>query len=520
MFRSSREVWLTVGLLLAVTGCSKRGPAVATPIATHVLHVSQRNEPGDLDPAHVTLPDEFFVIRALSEGLLTPNPSGGEPLPAAAERYEISADRLTYTFHLRDARWSDGEPVTADDFVASYRRVLTPGTASPKANVFFPVKHARDFLRGAITDFYAVGFRATDAHTLVVTLAQPNPRFLFYVASGPWIPTNPRVVEKFGRAWTRPENFVGNGPYVLAEWRPQQRIVVRKNPAYHDTAAVLLDEIQFLRFDDGDSEERSFRTGQVDVTMDVPRTKLAVYAKDHPDELHSIGLAETRFLTFNTQRSSLTDARVRRALSLTIDRQRIVEHVTLGGQQPAVRLVPPALAIAEANQKAQAGDSTEARQLLAAAGFPDGKNFPKLELSAWSQSQVPVLEAIQQMWKQELGIEVGIVVRDVKVHVAALMAGNYDIGFITAIPDVADAADLLNRFAASAPENYPHWTDTAYDQALAVGDYAAAESRLLESAAIAPLYFNSHHWLQSPHVNGWREDALWTRYYTSVSIDR
>ncbi len=520
MFRSSREVRLAAGLLLALTGCSKPEPKAAAPVATHILHVSQRNEAGDLDPARATLPDEFFVIRALSEGLLAPSPDGGTPLPAAAERYEVSEDRLTYTFHLREARWSNGEPVVADDFVASYRRVLTPGTASPKANVFFPVKHARDFLRGAITDFYAVGFRATDAHTLVVTLAEPNPRFPYYVASGTWIPTNPRVVEKFGRTWTRPENFVGNGPYVLTEWRPQQRIVVRKNPAYHDPAAVQLDEIQFLRFDDGDSEERSFRTGQVDVTMDVPRTKLAAYAKEHPDELHRIGLAETRFLTFNTQRSALADARVRRALSLAIDRQRIVEHVTLGGQQPAVRLVPPALAAADANQKAQTEEASEAAQLLVAAGFPGGKNFPKLELSAWSPSQVPVLEAIQQMWKQELGIEVGLVVRDVKVHVAALMAGNYDIGFMTAIPDVADAADVLNRFAAGAPENYPHWTDTEYDQALAVGDYPTAESRLLESAAIAPLYFNSHHWLQSPHVHGWREDALWTRYYTGVSIDR
>ncbi len=520
--------------LIALTGCAKRETAAAS-APTRILRVSQRNEPADLDPARVTLPDEFFVIRALGEGLLAPDPAGGAPLPAAAESFEVSPDGLGYTFHLRDTRWSNGEPVTASDFVESYRRALTPGTTAPKANVFFPVQRARDFLRGTIADFAAVGFRAPDAHTLVISLAQPTPRFPYYVASGPWIPVNPRVVKKFGRAWTRSGNFVGNGPFTLTEWRPQQRIVVKKNPAYRDAAAVLLDEIQFVRFDDGDAEERAYRAGQIDVTMDVPRTKLDTYARDRPAELHRVPLAETRFLTFNTQRPPLTDARVRRALSLAIDRRKIVERVILGGQEPTAHLVPPSLlqggdgspsrpGFVESNAGTQDGSESrphlaEARRLLAAAGFADGKSFPKLELSAWSHSQTPVLEAIQQMWKQELGIEVSLAVRDAKVHVSALIHGDYDIGFMTAIPDVADAADLLACFANGSPENYPHWVDADFSRALATGDHAAAEQRLLESAAIAPLYFNTHHWLQSPRVHGWREDALWTRFYPGVSID-
>jgi oligopeptide transport system substrate-binding protein len=515
----NRKLIALAALVVLFTSCAKREPAAMSATA-RVLRVSQRNEAADLDPARVTLPDEFFIIRALSEGLLVPDPAGGAPLPAAAERFESSADRLTYTFHLRDARWSNGEPVTAADFVESYHRLLTPATAAPKANVFFVVKNARDFLRGAITDFFAVGFRATDARTLVVTLAQPNPRFPFYVASGPWIPVNPRTVARYGRTWTQPGHFVGNGPFTLAEWRPQQRIVVKKNPAYRDAARVQLDEIQFLRFDDGDSEERSYRAGQLDVTMDVPRTKLEFYARDRPAELHRVALAETRFLTLNTRRPALADSRVRRALSLAIDRKKIVDLILLGGQEPAVRLVPPALRAPGGSALAPSeSDPAEARRLLADAGFADGKKFPQLELSAWSRSQTPVLEAIQQMWRRELGLGVTLTVRDAKVHVAALTSGDYDIGLMTAIPVVADAADLLNRFAAGAPENYPHWTNADYDRALAAADLDAAEQRLLDSAAIAPLYFNTHNWLMSPRVRGWREDALWTRFYSGVYLD-
>ena len=320
---------------------------------------------------------------------------------------------------------------------------------------------------------------------------------------------------------------MGNGPFTLAEWRPQQRIVVKKNSTYRAATAVHLDEIQFIRFDDGDSEERAYRAGQIDITMDVPRTKLATYAQERPAELQRAALAETRFLTFNTRRPPLTDARVRRALSLAIDRKKITEHVLLGHQEPTTRLVPPTLVgrafrptpTSEMSPDLSPTDLAEARRLLAEAGFPGGKKFPRLELSAWSHSQTTVLEAIQQMWKLELGLDVALAVRDAKVHVSALRSGDYDIGFITAIPDVADAADLLNRFTAGASENFPQWTDIDFDRALADGDFAAAEQRLLDSAAIAPLYFNTHHWLTSPHVHGWREDALWTRFYSNVFLD-
>ncbi len=536
VLRASRSTLAAFAFLTALlAGCSRQeSSAPPPPPPQHILRISQRNEPADLDPATASLPDELFIIRALSEGLVTPAPDNGAPEPAAAESWEVSADGLTYTFHLRsNAQWSNGAPVTAADFVASYRRVLTPATAAPKAPLFFMVKNARAFATGQLNDFSAVGFWAPSPLTLVVTLERPMPQFLRYVASGPWIPVNPRIVTALGRHWTRPGNFVGNGAFTLEEWRPQQRIVVRKNPSYHAADHIHLDEIQFIAFDSGDTEERAFRSGQLDITMAIPFAKLETYWTERPDEAHRAPLAETRYLTFNTLRAPLNDIRVRRALSLALDRARLAEKVVRAGQEPAFRMVPPVLRGADDHDSHLLGGGEEniatARELLAAAGFPNGRGFPRLELSGWTIGP-PVTEAIQEMWKKELGIDVKLLTREAKVHVAALRAGLYDIGFITAIPDVPDAINLLDDFTTGSPGNYPHWSDARYDELMAAAAQAPeaaeqaarlrdAEARLLEQCPVAPLYFNTTNWLMRANVQGWHQDAFWTRFYHDVYLD-
>jgi oligopeptide transport system substrate-binding protein len=519
-----------LALLPLLAGCAKSAPPAAG--STQILRISQRNEPADLDPATASLPDELFIIRALSEGLVVPAPDLAPPQPAAAESWAISADGLVYTFHLRGhAQWSNRAPVTAEDFVASYRRALDPATAAPKAPLFFMVKNARAYATGQLADFSAVGFHAAGPLTLVVTLEHPMPRFLYYVASGPWIPVNPRVVARAGRLWTRPGSFVGNGAFTLVEWRPHQRIVVRKNPAYHGAARIRLDEIRFIAFDNGDAEERAFRAGQLDVTMAIPFTKLETYHRDRPDEANRAPLAETRYLAFNTTRAPLSDVRVRRALSLAVDRPRLVEKVLHGGQEPAYRLVPAELRSPADHDLRLAGvgaDPATARELLAAAGFPGGRGFPRLELSSWAGTAV--CEAIQAMWKKELGIEVTLLSREAKVHLAALREGNYDIGFITAIPDVPDAANLLGDFTTDSPGNYPQWSDARYDLLITGTEHLSdhtrqaarlheAEVRLLGECPLAPLYFNTTNWLMRSNVQGWHQDALWTRFYQDVYLD-
>jgi oligopeptide transport system substrate-binding protein len=517
-------------LFVAILSSCTKHPGAA---ADHVLRISQRSEPADLDPATASLPDEFFIIRALGEGLFVPSSDNGAPRPGLAASCDVSPDGLAYTFHLREnLRWSSGEPLTADDLVASFRRTLTPATAAPKAHLFFAVKNARAFATGALADFSQVGFRAPDERTLEITLEHPTSRFLHYVASGPWIPVNPRVVARHGRAWTKPETHVGCGPFVLAEWRPQQRIVVRRNPHYHAAASVHLDAIEFLRLDNDETEERAFRAAQVDVTLTVPKSKIATYAREHPGELHRAPLAETRFLAFNTRHAPLSDPRVRRALALAIDRPRLIDRVLLGGQEAAHRFLSPALRFGTESVLPfeLRHDPDRARRLLAEAGFPDGRNFPRLELTAWSPSQVPVLETLQAMWRDTLGIEIAIATRETKVHLASLVAGTYDLAFMTTLLDVADPVAVLGDFATGATNNFPHWHSDEFDRLIAEAVrqpgpaaqsplLARAEELLLEAAPVAPLYFNSQHWLMSPRVHGWRQDGLWHRDYTALRLD-
>ena len=513
-----------------LTSCSKRE---APSDNGQVLRISQRNEPATLDPQLATLPDEFFVIRALSEGLLTPAPGGGAPQPAIAVNWVVSPDERTYTFELRSgARWSNGDPVTAADFVYSIHRILSPALAAPKAPLFFQLKNAGAFHAGREKDFSAVGVRALGDQRLEFTLEEPAADFLAMVASGPWIPVHAATIEQYGRMdqrgtdWTRPGNYVGNGPFVLTSSVLNQVIVVARNQKYWDAPHVNLQEVRFLAYDNGDSEERAFRAGQLDVTLSVPFSKLATYRRAQPPVLRTSPLHETRYLALNTRRPPLNNESVRRALGLALNRTALVEKVLMGGQQPAFPFIPPGLGGYQPHWRI-GEDPGEARRLLREAGFPDGRGFPKLELTTWVNT--PVLEAIQQMWRSELGIEVTIAPREARTHLAALVAGNYDLALVTAIPDYNGASDLLTDLTSGNPSNYPHWSSVEFDQLVAAGGqsgsvslrttaYQRAEKLLLDEMPLIPLYFNAKNFLIRPAVQGWQEDALWTRFYKNVSL--
>lgn len=523
-------LWVLCVLWVPWTGCTKRDPASAP-----VLRLSQRNEPATLDPQLATLPDEYFTARALFEGLTVPNPAGGDPLPGVAERWESSPDGLTWTFHLRaDAKWSNGDPVTAQDFIWSFRRILTPSLAAAKAPLLFAIRNARAYVQGGITDFSAVGLAAPNAHTLVVILEHPAPYLPALAATGAWLPVHPATLERHGPGrdsrWSEPGHLVGNGPYTLAGWNRAQFIELRQNPHYWDRASVHVPMLRFAIFDNNDAEERAFRAGQIDVTMTVPAARLEHYEQNEPALLRRQPLYETRYLALNTTRPPLNDPRVRHALSLAVDRRALTGRVLKGGQEPAETLIPPGLGgyPRPAAPAGQPDAAAEARRLFAEAGFPDGRGFPRLEFSTWTNT--PVLEAIQQMWRQALGIETAIVLREGRVHLGALAAGEFDLALMPFIPDFDHPQDLLAELLSTSPTNYGRWQNPAYDRLLAETarvlhpppgnvHFRAPEKLLLEAMPVIPLYFSSQNYLVSPRVRGWRSDPLWTRTYKHVTLD-
>lgn len=525
-----RFLWALCVPWVLSAGCAKREPT--TP-ASQPLRLSQRNEPATLDPQLATLPDEYFPARALFEGLTTPAPDGGAPRPGVAERWESSPDGLTWTFHLRaDAKWSNGSPVTAQDFLYSFRRILTSSLGAAKAPLFFAVKNARAYLRGEVTDFSAVGFAAPADRTLVVTLEHPAAWLPALAATGAWLPVHrPTLLqhgEGRGSRWSDAGNLVGNGPYTLAAWQRAQQIEFHKNPLYWNRTAVHIPVIRLVMFDNNDAEERAFRAGQIDVTMTVPATRLDHYVKNEPALLRRQPLHETRYLALNTRRGPLADVRVRQALALALDRAALVTNVLKGGQQPTAALIPAGLGgLAPAAPLPVAADPAEARRLLAEAGFPDGRGFPRLEFSTWTNT--PVLEAIQQMWQQNLGITTAITLREGRAHLGALAAGDFDLALMPLIPDYDDPSDAFGEFLSDSPSNYGRWSHPGYDRevidagrtldaAARLARYHTAEKILREEMPAIPLYLSSQNHLVSSRVQGWRSDRLWTRYYQGITL--
>ncbi len=316
-----------LSFVLWFAGCARRETPASAGLRTQTLLVGNAAEPTDLDPQTTTVLTDQLIAVALFEGLTALDEQSTQPVPAAAERWEVSPDGLAWTFHLRDGlKWSNGEPLTAADFIQSWRRVLSPAFAGENAWYLYAVKNAEAFNSGKLTDAGAVGFAAPDARTIVIRLERPTPYLPALVSLPAWFPVNPRVVEKSGgmaqrgTAWTRAGNHVSNGPFQLKEWTPNARIVVEKNPNYWDAARTTLRQIVFTPIENPDVEERNFRAGQLHVTFNLPVDKIAGWRTHDAAKLRLDPIEQANFLRFNTTRPPLADARVRRPHSRATDR--------------------------------------------------------------------------------------------------------------------------------------------------------------------------------------------------------
>jgi oligopeptide transport system substrate-binding protein len=527
---------LLLAALLALAGCGKRETAVEAGLRTQTLLVGNGAEPASLDPhSEMTLISQRVVV-SLFEGLTVLDETTSQPLPGVAERWEVSPNGLVYTFHLRpNARWSNGDPVTARDFTYYFERILQPALGAQYAYMLWPIKNAEAFNTGKMMDFPRVGVEAVDDRTLRITLEHPVTYLPALAAHTTWMPVHRATVEKFGRRddrtslWARAGKLVGNGAFTLAEWRPNSRIVVSKNPRYWDAARTRLTQIVFFPTESAEVEEHNFRAGQVHLTDVLPLTKIEGYRAREPDRLRVDPILSSWFLRFNIAKPPLSDLRVRRALSLAIDRTLLSRSVLQGAYPPARALTPPGCGsyLPRANVP---DDPVAARRLLAEAGFPGGRGLPKLEMLVGIGNFNRTFEAIQEMWRRELGVFVSIALRDATTFYGEGRAGNFAIALDGFTADYPDPMTFLDLFVTNGGNNWTGWADRNYDRLIAEAGQMAdpirraeilqtAEALLLEQGPIAPLYFRAKCYLIHPAVKGWAPSPLGLHRYQNVWLE-
>lgn len=535
MFPGALIALIAASLLSACS--SDRQTAVQTGIEQQILHIGNGDEPSDVDPHVTTGMPEAHLQYALFEGLVTKNGKTLEPEPAVAESWTRSEDGKTYTFKIRNtARWSNGDEITAEDFVWSWQRALLPALGNQYAYSLNVIRNAEKFNRGEITDFSEVGVKALDKYTLQVELNHPVPYFLELLDHHSLYPVHRATIEKFGAAdqrgtrWTRPENFVGNGGFVIKEWQSNKVFSVKKNPLYWDAENIRLNEIHFYPIQQSTTEERMYRAGQLHITKTVPSAKLEQYHADKDPALRSFSFLGTYNYLLNTTKPPLDDVRVRKALAYSIDREQITSKVTKGGQIPAFHFTPPF----ENGYQATSNipyDIEQAKALLAEAGYPNGEGFPPITIMYNTmEDHQKIAVVIQQMWKRALNINVNIQNQDWKVFLATLRTGDYQVARSGWVGDYYDPNTFLDVFVTDGGNNKTGWSNARYDELIMLAAntvdeqqrlayFQEAEALLVEEVPTIPIYTYATNSLVHPAVKNWHNNLMDYYSYKHVYLD-
>jgi len=501
------------------------------------LHWGNGTEPQSLDPHIATGVPEHNIITALMEGLVAKDSKTLAPKPGVAESWTISEDGRVYTFKLREnARWSNGDPHNAHDYVWSWWRALQPALGNLYAYMYFSIDNAKEYYEGTITDFDQVGVKALDDSTLKVTLSNPTPYFLQLLDHYSLYPVHRGTIEKFGTAdergtrWTYEGNHVGNGAFQLSAWKINRRITVQRNPYYWNADHVGLNQIVFYPTENAVSEERMFRAGQLHRTSSVPSDKIPSYLETQNSSLRISPYLGTYFYRINTSVPHLQSKLVRRALALTVDREAITKNILKGGQIPAYAFTPPGTMgyYPESNLRF---DPETARQLLAEAGYLNGKDFPTTEiLYNTNESHRKIAVAIQQMWKKHLNIDIKLLNQEWKVYLDSESIGNYEISRAGWIGDYVDPNNFLDMFLCNGGNNRTGWCNAEYDYL--IGDIAPtvkthaerlavfgrAEKLLMDELPVIPIYTYTSISLVNQAVKNYPSNILNKANYSEIYL--
>jgi oligopeptide transport system substrate-binding protein len=509
----------TKRLLAAMVLAAGLGVGGAATAADPVLRISNLAEVESLDPGMVTGVPEHRVVGSLFEGLTTPDPRDLTPRPGVAESWSVTKDGLTYTFTLRPARWTDGKPVTAGDFVYAWERVLNPKTGAKYAQQLYHLKGGEEYNTGRLTDFPQVGVRALGERTLRVTLRCPTAYFLDLTSFYTLFPVPAWAVEAHGPDWVKPGKIVSNGPFRLASWVPQKELVLERNATYWDAAATRLQRVVFLPTDDVNTAFKQFLNGDSDWLPQVPPAQVDS-ARKRP-EFYATPYLGTYYFRFNVARAPTSDVRVRKALSMAVDREALTRYVTKAGEIPTGGFVPAGMRGYE-GARGLGFDPAAAQALLAEAGYPHGKGFPRVEL-LYNTNELHrvVTQAVQQMWKQHLGIQVELVNVEWKVYLSRQNALDYHIARAGWIGDYVDPNTFLELWVSGGGNNQTGWSNRRYD-ALVAGAACkivqprarmqalreAEEILVREETPIMPLFTYVNKGMLSRRVKGWHPNIL------------
>jgi oligopeptide transport system substrate-binding protein len=510
--------------MLALAACGGGDGAEESAGGTQVLRVGNTAEPLSLDP-HLTQGIwESAIISDMIVGLYTDD-GAGEPIPGMAATTSVSEDGLTWTFTLRDAVWSDGVPVTANDFVYAFRRIMNPETLSQYAALLYGVRNAEEVNTGAVPP-EQLGVSAPDDKTLVIELEYPAPYLPSLLTHQTTAPVPSHVVEEFGNGWIQPENIVVNGPYVLEEWRSNNYVRLVKNPSFYEADQVCFQEVYYYPTTDVNAAVRRVRAGELDINTDFPGQQKEELERELPGYVHQHPFLLTTYYVFNQRIAPFDDARVRQALTMTVDREFIVDAILRTGQEPTSRLVPPGVTDYPGGPEADWWTLSReerlerARALLMEAGF--GPNNPlSFEFTYRNTRDNPRIAPVVQSNWQDIAdwVDVSISGIEAQIHYENLRTGNFQVGDAGWVADYNDAQNFLFLLESrTGAMNYGKYSNPEYDALVARSneelDPAArtallvqAENMMLADMPILPMYFDTSRNLVDPTLTGWVDNV-------------
>ncbi|OHD73482.1 MAG: hypothetical protein A2177_13260 [Spirochaetes bacterium RBG_13_68_11] len=509
--------------------------ALALPVfGETVFRIANGSEPQSLDPHFVSGTPEHRIYQALFEGLMIPSPATGNPVPGIAESYTVSADQKTYTFKLRkNLKWSDGTPITARTVYDSWLRNLNPETASSYASLMTDViVGAAAYNQGKGTPA-GVGIKVVDLQTFQFTCVSPAPYAVSMLCHYSFAVVPTHAIKKWGADWTMPQHWVGNGPFVLKEHTPQDKIVVEKNPNYWDTKNVKIDQIVFYAAEDYATTYKMYVNGEVDWSCNPPPTDKVAEAKARPQkDFQVVPELGTYWYAFNMQVPPFNDVRVRQAFTMVGKRQEMVDKITQAGQFPATALTPAFAGYVP--PKGYAEDEEKAKKLLADAGYPGGKGFPKVTLLYnTSSTHKKIAEYFQQRFEQVLGVQVELVNQEWATYLNNRKdgkMGGFNLARAAWIADYQDPYNFLFMWLSTNLDfNDTRWVNKKYDELVQKGNgmpagaarnavFAEAEKILIEDdVVIMPIYwYVSQNLIDLNKWGGWNSNQLDSHAYKFI----